>query len=498
MATDQALTITSADTPQAALSALPHNIEAEQALLGSLLYDNYAFEAVGDILQSEHFSEGVHTQIYDAIRRLIERNQVADPVTLKDYFKSQGTLEDIGGVSYLAKLAQAVISTTSAKDYALLIHDLYLRRQLIHLSQDLSSSSATIDIDVSAKKLIEQTEQHLFDLATVGQMDRGFVDFDRALRASIEIADNARRAEGKLVGVTTGLADIDRALGGLHPSDLLILAGRPSMGKTALATNMAFNAAKHALKANKDKSTIAFFSLEMSAEQLAGRILSAESEVTSDLIRRGDLDDQSFERFREVQTNLMKLPLYIDDTPALTIASLRTRCRRLARQKGLALIVIDYLQLLSGSGRRSENRVQELSEITRGLKALAKELNVPVLALSQLSRSVEQRDDKRPQLADLRESGSIEQDADVVMFVYRHAYYLERKKPDPGSKNYAEEEAKWNDMMHEVHNVAEVIVAKQRHGPIGTHRLFFDSRLTKFGNLKHEDSLRITQKLNAA
>lgn len=480
------------------LSSLPHNLEAEQSLLGALLHDNYAFESLGEFLKAEHFAYEVHGQLFQVIARLIERGQVADAITVRDYLRSQGALEEVGGIDYLVKISEALTTLRSVKDYALIVYDLYLRRNLIHLSSELSTQAKSIELDRDARALIENAEQQLFDLSTYGELDRGFVDFNDALRDAITTADRARKADGKIVGVPTRLEALDSALGGLHASDLLILAGRPSMGKTALATNIAFNAALHALKNKQAKSGVAFFSLEMSAVQLAGRILSSESGVVSDNIRRGQLSDEHFESFRNVQSTLAELPLYIDDTPALTISALRTRCRRLMRQQGLSLIVIDYLQLLTGSRARSENRVQELSEITRGLKALAKELNVPVLALSQLSRSVEQRDDKRPQLADLRESGSIEQDADVVMFVYRHAYYHERKKPADGSKNFNEADQKWQMVMEEIRNIAQVIIAKQRHGPIGSFNLYFDSALTKFGNLDEQDSKKASNILKAA
>jgi replicative DNA helicase len=471
------------------LTSLPHNIEAEQALLGTLLYDNLSYEQVSDFLQPDHFSEEVHRQIFQAICTLIERGQVADPVTLKDYFASLGSLETIGGTKYLAQLATSVVSLMSTRDYGQVIYDLHLRRQLIHLGHDLAAKSHKIDLESKAAHFIEEAEQKLFDLATVGTAERGFVDFNDALKQSITMAHNAFKRDSNIVGVTTGLADVDQMLGGLHPSDLLILAGRPSMGKTALATNIAFNAAKATLRKRKEGATVAFFSLEMSAEQLAGRILSSESGVVSDQIRRGDLQDKDFSKFNDVAKELASLPLFIDDTPALSISALRTRCRRLKRKHDLGLIVIDYLQLLSAAGgKRSENRVQELSEITRALKALAKELHVPVIALSQLSRLVEQRDDKRPQLSDLRESGSIEQDADVVMFVFRQSYYLERKEPEVGTEKHQE----WQEQMDSLRHVAELIIAKQRHGPVGTRKLYFNNTLTKFSDLSKEDQIKLS------
>tara|TARA_R110002095_G_scaffold1355_3_gene7027 strand:+ start:1253 stop:2872 length:1620 start_codon:yes stop_codon:yes gene_type:complete len=469
------------------LESLPHNIEAEQALLGALLYNNLAYENVSDFLRASHFSERAHEQIYEAITLLLERGQVADPVTLKDYFHSQASLEEIGGIAYLAKLSASVVSLVNTGDYGKIIYDLFLRRQLINLSQELASKSHKVDLESNATDFIEETEQQLFDLATTGNMDRGFVHFAEALSASIETAQIAFKSDGHVVGVTTGLIDLDKKLGGLHPSDLLILAGRPSMGKTALATNIAFNAAQASLKEKQGGAAVAFFSLEMSAEQLAGRILAAESGIVSDKIRRGELNGDDFQKFADVAKELASLPLFIDDTPALSMSALRTRCRRLKRQHNLGCIVVDYLQLLSGSNKKSENRVQEISEITRSLKALAKELHVPVLALSQLSRAVEQRDDKRPQLSDLRESGSIEQDADVVMFVFRQSYYLERKEPDLGTDQHIE----WRAQMDNIRNVSEIILAKQRHGPVGTVRLYFDSRVTKFGDLTAEDQAKL-------
>ena len=468
--------------------SLPHNNDAEQGLLGALLYNNQAFENVSDFLEAAHFSEELHGQIYQAISTLIERGQVADPVTLKDYFKTQNSLEKIGGIKYLAKLATSVVSLVNTKHYGQIIFDLYLRRQLIHLGHDLAAKSHTVDLDNKATDYIEQTEQRLFDLITKGAYDRGFIDFHTALTASVETAKNAYKNDGHIVGVTTGLEDIDKKVGGLHASDLLILAGRPSMGKTALATNIAFNAAKALLKNKDGGAAVAFFSLEMSAEQLAGRILSGESGIVSDKIRRGELTNDDFTKFNDVAKELSELQLFIDDTPALSISALRTRCRRLKRQHDLGLVVVDYLQLLTGSaGSRSENRVQELSEITRSLKAIAKELNVPVLALSQLSRAVEQREDKRPQLSDLRESGSIEQDSDVVMFVYRPVYYLERKEPDVGTEKHLD----WQAQMDNIRNIAEVILAKQRHGPIGIVKTYFSPELTKFSNLSKEDQVKL-------
>jgi replicative DNA helicase len=467
--------------PLSEQEAATHNLEAEQALLGALLLNNAAIEYVGDFLRAEHFCERTHGKIYEAIDRLIDRGHVADPITLKDFFDREKTLEPVGGAQYLLDLADSVVSIINVADYGRLIHDLYLRRQLISIGHDMVNEAREFDLDVNAYNHIENAEKKLFDLATKGQTSQGGVAFRDALAQAIETAETAYKRDSHVVGVTTGFLDLDKYLGGLHPSDLLILAGRPSMGKTALATNIAFNAAQVFADTQKDGANVAFFSLEMSAEQLASRILSSESKISSDKIRRGDIRAEDFPLFVDVSRRISNIGLFIDDTPALSITSLRNRARRLKRQHNINLIVIDYLQLLEagGSKRGGDNRVQEISEITRALKGLAKELNVPVLALSQLSRAVEQRDDKRPQLADLRESGSIEQDADVVMFVFREEYYEARKEPPEGTEKHVE----WQRRMETVYNQAEVIIAKQRHGPVGTLKLYFDGRLTRFGNL---------------
>ncbi len=463
----------------------PRNLEAEQALLGALLHSNQAYETISEYLKPEHFFDPANGRIYEAMGRLIERGQVADPITLKDFFTHDESLSEVGGTDYLAQLATSVISIINTSEYAKVIHDMAVRRELIGLGTEVVNNAFEPSLTLSSQKQIESTEQRLYDLATEGQTDKGFVAFSSALTQTINTANAAYKRDSKLVGVTTGLRDLDNRLGGLHPSDLLILAGRPSMGKTALATNIAFNAALAHLEKNEDGegAVVAFFSLEMSSEQLAGRLLSQETHVPSDEIRRGEIKEEYFLRFAEMSRRMASLPLYIDDTPALTISALRTRSRRLKRKHGLGLIVVDYLQLLSGN-RRSNNRVEEVSEITRGLKTLAKELNVPVIALSQLSRSVEQRDDKRPQLSDLRESGSIEQDADVVMFVYRDEYYLARQEPSEGDR---EKYTTWQEKMNRVKNVSELIISKQRHGPIGTVKLFCDGRFTKFSDLEKDE-----------
>jgi replicative DNA helicase len=477
----------------------PHNDEAEQALLGALLLNNRAYEHVSEFLRPEHFAQPVHGRIFAACGKLIDRGQIANPVTLKTYFDQDGALAEVGGAGYLATLANSVVSILNAADYGKLVHDLHLRRELIGLGTDLVNAAYESTVEATAMDQIGQAEAKLYDLATTGQTEGGFDDFRSVLIEAIKSAEAAHKRQGKLSGVPSGLIDMDNMLGGLHKSDLLILAGRPSMGKTALATNIAFNAA-HAYREEQDAlgntkavdgALVAFFSLEMSAEQLAARILAEQAKISSHKIRQGQLSNEEFENLATAAQDLHRLPLYIDDTPALSISAVRTRARRLKRQRGLGLIVIDYLQLLRGSGATSENRVQEVSEITRGLKALAKELDVPVIALSQLSRAVEQREDKRPQLSDLRESGSIEQDADVVMFVYREQYYLERaepgQRPEEGQDKFNERYAKWSERLQEVANTAEVIISKQRHGPVGSVRLSFQGEFTKFGNLIADD-----------
>ena len=460
----------------------PHNIEAEQALLGAVLMNNEAAQRVTDFLKPAHFYEPVHGRIFEVACTLIDRGQVADAVTCKHYFEADGALVEIGGAQYLAHLAAAATSLLSVEHYGRLVYDLALRRELIRIGDDMTDRAALAELDDNAMRQIESAEQELFQLAETGARERGFVSFGDALTEAIQMADAAYKHDGEVVGVATGLADLDGKLGGLHPSDLLVLAARPAMGKTSLATNIAFHAAntfRHDGGEASDGAVVAFFSLEMSAEQLATRILAEQAEISSDRIRRGMIShEDEWPRLVQVSRRLQDIPLFIDDTPALSISGVRTRARRLMRTQGLGLIVVDYLQLLRGSDG-TENRVQELSEITRGLKALAKELNVPVLALSQLSRQVENREDKRPQLADLRESGSIEQDADVVMFIFREEYYHERKEPEPDTPAHAE----WLDKAERVHGIAEVIIGKQRHGPTGTVKLMFDREHTRFRNL---------------
>ena len=480
----------------------PCNTEAEQALLGAILINNAAYFRVSEFLQAEHFGNAVHGRIFAAIGKLIERGQIANPVTLKNLFDQDGALTEIGGAQYLARLVTSAVTIINSEDYGRAIYDLHLRRELITLGEDTVNDAYRQDLDDPAREQIERAERRLFDLATAGQAEGGFRAFDDALTNAINSAEAAFKKSGKTVGVATGFIDLDQKLGGLHPSDLVILAGRTAMGKTALATNIAFNATKtyRAVRTAdgrtvvEDGAVVGFFSLEMSAEQLATRILAEESGVSSDRIRRGDVSHEDFDKFVHASQQLAELRLFIDDTPALTVSALRTRSRRLMRQQGLGLIIVDYLQLLRPSNqlRVIENRVQEVSDITRGLKALAKELNVPVLALSQLSRAVEQREDKRPILADLRESGSIEQDADVVMFIFREEYYKARppiRGADETDDKFAKRYQDWQEEYEKVYGIGEIIIAKQRHGPIGTVKLRFDAQTTKFDDFASADHL---------
>ena len=402
---------------------------------------------------------------------------IANPITLKNFFEKDNMLNEVGGTEYLVKLTRFSGSTKQAVDYAKIIHEMYLRRELVIISDNLSSETLNSK-EQSAEKIIEGTEKSLFDLAERGSFSQSFLKFNQALDQTIEMATLAMKNDKGIVGVPTGLTDLDEKLGGLHKSDLIILAGRPSMGKTALATNIAYHAAQ-TLLSRQEKSSVAFFSLEMSSEQLSTRILSEQARIKSDDIRRGKVTEEEINRYIETSRNIYNLPLFIDETPAITIATLCNRARRIKRLFGVSLVVVDYIQLMRAASNRSDNRVQEISEITQGLKALAKELGVPVLALSQLSRAVEQRDDKQPQLADLRESGSIEQDADVVMFVYREEYYLERKQPKLGSIEHAE----WQSKMNDVNGLADIILGKQRHGPTGTIKVEFEGIYTKFKDL---------------
>jgi replicative DNA helicase len=474
------------------LRRLPHNVRAEAALLGTIFINNHTYDRVSDFLRSQHFALAQHGRIYEACSRLIERGHVADPVTLKGYFEQDESLDEIGGADYLLELASSAVAIINAADYGRLIHDQYLRRELISIGEDVVNRAYDAEIDETAIDQIEGAEQLLYDLAMHDSREGGFSDFGSSLHKALQVAERAHRRDGLLSGVPTGFRDVDEKLGGLQVSDLIILAGRPAMGKTALATNMAFWAAKAYRPATKDTAqegaVVAFFSLEMSREQLATRILAEQTGISSDRIRRGMVADDRFPDLVKATVELERLPLFIDDSPGLTISAMRTRARRLQRQHpDLGLIVVDYLQLIGANGGgRNENRVQELSEITRGLKTLAKELNLPVIALSQLSRAVENREDKRPQLADLRESGSIEQDADVVMFIYREQYYLERaepsQRPDETGEKFDQRHKQWLERCEKSHNLADVIIAKQRHGPIGNIRLVFNGELTRFAD----------------
>ena len=457
----------------------PSNLEAEQALLGSILVNNDIIDEISNIINPISFYDPAHTKIYEVIEVLNNKGMIANPITLKNYFEKDNMLNEVGGTEYLVKLTRFSGSTKQAVDYAKVIHEMYLRRELILISDNLSTDTLN-SRDQNAEKIIENTEKSLFDLAERGSFSQSFLKFNQALDQTIEMATLAMKNDQGIVGVPTGLTDLDEKLGGLHRSDLVILAGRPSMGKTALATNIAYYAAQNLMK-RQEKSSVAFFSLEMSSEQLSTRILSEQARIKSDDIRRGKVTEEEINRYIETSRNIYNLPLFIDETPAITIATLSNRARRIKRLFGVSLIVVDYIQLMrAGNTNRNDGRVQEISEITQGLKALAKELGVPVLALSQLSRAVEQRDDKQPQLADLRESGSIEQDADVVMFVYREAYYLERKQPKLGSIEHAE----WQSKMNDVNGLADIILGKQRHGPTGTVKVEFEGIYTKFKDLR--------------
>ena len=469
---------------------LPANIEAEQALLGAVLFDNSAYERLSDQLQGRHFYEPFHQRLFAAMEDYIRKGQLAEPIVLVERFKHDPAFAELGGLSYLANLVDRAPPAANAPDYGRVVYDLALRRDLIRIGGEIAQA-AQADVEHTAKDQIESAEQQLYTLAETGQSSTGFIDFATALHGAVEMAAEAFSRDGGLAGVSTGLVDLDRMLGGLHPSDLVILAGRPSMGKTALATNIAFNVAKsyaydilpNGVRKTSSGGVVAFFSLEMSAEQLAMRLLADASGVPSDKLRKGEVDASEFGRVRDAALEIQQAPLYIDDTGGLSMAKLAARSRRLKRQSGLDLIVVDYLQLVTGGeGSKADNRVQEVSMITQGLKALAKELSVPVVALSQLSRQVENREDKRPQLSDLRESGSIEQDADMVMFVYREAYYLGRAEPREGSPEHLQ----WQEDMDKLQHVAEVVIGKQRHGPIGTVKLHFNADLTKFGNLARE------------
>ena len=473
----------------------PYNLEAEQGLIGAILVNNRAYERVSDYLIAEHFADPVHGRIFQACGKLVEMGQIANPITLKPLFDQDEALKEIGGAQYLVRLAASVVTVINANDYGRVIRDCYLRRQLIDHGEDVVNDAYRHDLEQSALLQIEAAEGKLYALAEKGQTEGGLKDFHAAMAQSIEIAEAAYKRDGHLAGLSTGLRDLDLKLGGLHPSDLIILAARPAMGKSALGTNIAFHVATRSIDdPAHEKQPVAFFSLEMSAEQLATRVLAEQCGIPSEKIRRGELSHDDFGRLVEASRRLERAPLYIDDTPALTISALRTRARRMKRQHGLSLIVIDYLQLMRPPlGSNTDNRVQEISSISQGLKAIAKELNVPVVALAQLSRAVEQRENKRPVLADLRESGSIEQDADVVMFIFREQYYLEKEEPtqraDETDEKFHDRHDKWKERCEKTYGKAEVIVSKQRHGPTGTATLHFEGAITKFSNYIGDDHL---------
>lgn len=468
---------------------MPHNNEAEQVLLGALLVNNNNLEKVSEFLKPQHFYTDVHARIFEAISKLVDRGQDASPITLKQYFADDEALKDLGGGQYLDDLADNIISVVDVYEFGRQIYELHLRRALIVLGEDVVNNAYKPDLDLGPSEQIGHAEQQLFDLATQGDFKSGFTSLIDSVTSAIKTAEKAYQHDGGITGVTTGLVDLDKKLGGLQSSDLLILAGRPSMGKSALATNIAYNAAKRYAQTNGEEgAAVGIFQMEMSAEQLANRILADETGIPSDQIRRGEIRDTDFQKFVEASTLMSKIPLFIDDTPGLTVNSIRTRARRLKRTHNLGMLVIDYIQLIMGSSRSSQaNRVQEVSEISRGLKILAKELQIPVIGLAQLSRAVEQRENKRPQLSDLRESGSIEQDADVVMFVYREQYYLERdepaRRPEEDESRFNERYSDWQERCQQAHGIAECIVAKQRHGPIGTVRMQFTGEFTRFSDL---------------
>ncbi|CAN5128102.1 replicative DNA helicase [soil metagenome] len=474
--------------PDAAPLELPRNVEAEAALLGALMIDNRIAEDVQMKLHAEHFFEPLHGRIYDAIMKLLERNMIANPVTLKPLMEQDPAIKELGGASYLAQLTGNGAALIGARDFASQIYDLALLRQLVGVGRDLVEQALDTSEDVNPRGQIEAAEVALYKVSE-GEGESGSMKtFLQASTMAVQVAERALNSGGHLSGITTGINSLNEKIGGLHNSDLMILAGRPGMGKTSLATNIAFNAASRWVRDDADGiepaknmgARTAFFSLEMSADQLATRVLAEQSGISGEALRMGKISRQDFQNLSRASRDLQDLPLYIDDTPGLTIAALRTRARRLKRRHDIGFIIVDYLQLLQGTGKAGENRVQEISEISRGLKTLAKELHVPVLALSQLSRAVEQREDKRPQLSDLRESGSIEQDADMVWFVFREDYYEGAKEPKP------EDEAAysaWKERMEKIYGLAEVIIAKQRHGSTGRIRMKFDAKITRFSDL---------------
>ena len=484
------------DTQSTKLSrTAPSNVDAEAAVLGAVLLDNGNWGRVVDILLETDFYDPIHAEIFELCRDLIQKGSVADGITVRDHFEKAGRLDDVGGNARLADLVDAAALGPEISDYAKIVHDLSMRRKLIDIGSEIVQTATAPGVEETGASQIQTAEKKLFDLAERGSVSGGFFPFKNALFQSIEMATAAYERDGDIAGISTGLHDLDKTLGGLHRSDLVILAARPSMGKTSLATNIAFNAA-HACRREEDPgggfktlegAVVGFFSLEMSREQLATRVLAERSGIQSHRIRQGDLQPDEYARLRDAAAVMEDLPLHIDDTGGISISQIAARARRQQRTSGLDLLIIDYLQLITaGAGRKSDNRVQEVSMITQGLKALAKDLNIPIIALSQLSRQVEQRDDKRPQLADLRESGSIEQDADVVLFIYREEYYLSRAEPDNTGEAFVE----WQQKMDRAANKAEVIISKQRHGPIGKVELGFDANVTRFRDLERHHSDR--------
>ncbi|MDC0400968.1 replicative DNA helicase [Candidatus Pelagibacter sp.] len=452
---------------------LPNNIEAEQSVIGSILVSNELFDEINTIISSINFYDPMHQKIFSAVESLIYKGMLANPITLKNFFENEK--DELNVPEYLVKVTKFSSSSRQAIEYSKIIYDMFVRRELIKISENTIDAAKLNELDVNGQNIIENSERLLFDLAEKGSFNSSLVKFDEAMKQTIEMASVAYKNDEGIVGVPTGLRDLDDRLGGLHNSDLLIIAGRPGMGKTALATNIAFHAAQK-LQESGRKSSVAFFSLEMSSEQLSTRILAEQSRIKSNDIRRGKITDEQFDKFIETSKNIAELPLYIDETPAISIAAMSNRARRIKRLFGLDLIVVDYIQLMTGSLNNRDGRVQEISQITQGLKAIAKELRIPVIALSQLSRQVEQRDNHKPLLSDLRESGSIEQDADVVMFVYREAYYLENKEPQAATVEHAE----WQAKMSEIAHLAQIIIAKQRHGPTGNIEVEFEAMFTKF------------------
>ncbi|WP_019223855.1 replicative DNA helicase [Bartonella rattaustraliani] len=473
---------------------LPHNIEAEQALLGAILINNEALDRVSDFLKPEHFFDPLHQKIYEVSSHLIEKGKIADPTIIKPFIPAEEKIGDITVYNYVVRLAKEAVTIINTEDYGRVIYDLFIRRSLINIGEQAVNTAFDAPIELTPAQQIETVENQLFGLAEKGKYGGGFENFDESVRKAVDMISAAKKRSSRLSGIATHIKMLDEKMGGLQPSDLIVLAGRPGMGKTSLATNIAFNIANAYHRGEKDKNSaqeneggiVGFFSLEMSSEQLATRIISEQTEISSSDIRRGNILDEHFTKIIRSMHHLQKIPLYIDQTGGISITQLAARARRLKRQHGLDVLVIDYIQLMTSSSKRSsENRVQEITEITTGLKALAKELNIPIIALSQLSRQVESRTDKRPQLSDLRESGSIEQDADIVLFVYREEYYLKNAEPKTGTLEYE----KWQATMDDAFGKAEVIVAKQRHGPIGTVHLAFQSDFTRFSDLADNNYL---------